>query len=616
MAIESKQISVGELDFDQIKTNLKEYLRGQAEFSDYDFDGSGLSVLLDVLAYNTHYNALYNNFAINELFLDTATKRSSVVSRAGELGYVPHSATCSQALINITVSNTTTAIPPTAITIPKQTPFGVNVNSTGYTFYTTEDITAVNNGSNVYLFENVLIKEGSPLTYRYTATPGMRYLIPNANADLSTLAVRVQDSSSSSNFRTFNRSDTILNITSTDNVYFVKEIENRLYEITFGDGVIGSALSNGNIVHLDYFVTSENPPNGARTFTYNGSSLYGGTISLTTVTPAFNGGGVEDIESIKYNAPKHYSAQNRAVTSEDYKTLIYSQFPDAQAVSVWGGEYNNPPVYGKTFICVKPKNAEALTPTQESYIKTEILSPRSIVSITPEFVKPEYFRLGLEVSVYFNYKETTRSVEAIKTLVQQVISDYNSADLMKFEGIFRNSKLTRLIDTCEPSIVSSVINSVIRIKIEPKYNVSANYVLNIINPIYTEGVPEKALSSTGFYIYGQPQIHYLEDDGVGNIKLYHKTSSGSTETIKIADPAIGSIDYNNGVINIKNLNITAIVGNELLLTLKPESSDIVSAYTQMAVIDFNNLSINVIADKTASGDVGGGKNFIFTSTAK
>lgn len=616
MATESKQINVGELDFDQIKQNLKEYLRGQTEFSDYDFDGSGLSVLLDLLSYNTHYSALYNNFAINELFLDTATKRSSVVSRAHELGYVPHSAICSQAIINITLSDTTTAVAPTAVTIPKQTPFTTNISGVGYTFYTTEDITAVNNGGGVYNFNNVIIKEGTPLTYKYTVGNEVRYIIPNNNVDLSTLTVRVQDNSSSSNFVTFTRSDTILDIKSTSNVYFVKEIENELYEVTFGDGVIGKNLNNGNIVHLNYFSCKTSEPNGARSFIYNGSDLFGGKIVITTITPSYNGSSIETVDSIKFNAPKMQTSQNRAVTADDYKTLIYNGFPDAQSVSVWGGENNSPPIYGKTFICVKPKNSDTLTPSQKSFILTNVLNQRSVVSIIPEFVEPEYIKIGLEVAVYYNYKETTRSSEDIKTIVKDTITNFNNTDLQKFDGIFRHSKLSRMIDNSEQSIVSNVTNPIIRREIKPKYNVYSNYQINLINPIYTEGVPEQALSSTGFYHYGSSEIHYLEDDGVGNIKLYYRTSSGADSTIKIVEPKIGTIDYKNGIINIKNLNITSIIGNELNLIIKPESSDIVSAYNQLAVIDYDNLSITVIADKTASGDFAAGKNFVFTSTAK
>lgn len=616
MATENRQISVGELDFDQIKNNIKTYLRSQSEFSDYDFEGSGLSVLLDVLSLNTHYNALYNNLTINELFLDSATKRSSVVSRASELGYVPHSATCSQAIINLTVSNTTTPTPPVSINIPKNTPFSTLVNNVNYTFYTTENLSAINNGSGVYTFENVTIKQGVILTYKYVVSSGIRYIIPNTNADISTLSIRVQDSSSSSNYITYSRSDTIINVKSTDKVYFVKEIENGLYELTFGDGIIGSSLSNGNIVHIEYFVCDQDAPNGARIFTYNGDSLSGGTVGITVVSPAFNGSAPESIESIRYNAPKSYVTQNRAVTTEDYKTLIYNYFPQARSVSVWGGENNDPPVYGKTFICVKSTDSETLTAAQKQFITNNIIKPRSVVSITPEFVDANYINIALNVTVYYNERETTRSINDIATLVEQTILNYNDSELQKFDGIFRFSKLSRLIDTSEPSIVNNIMTLTMRREIEPRYNTSAQYKINLINPIYTEGVPEQAVSSTGFYISGSDEIHYLQDDGIGNIQLYHNVTSGAVTTIKIVDPAIGAVDYTKGVIVVTNLNITSIVGDKLELIMKPYSSDVVSAYTQIAQIDTSNLNVSVISDKTANGDLGAGNNYIFTSSEK
>lgn len=253
MATESNRINVSELDFDTIKTNLKEFLRGQTEFSDYDFEGSALSNLLDVLAYNTHYNGLYQNLSINEMFLDSATKRNSVVSIAKGLGYIPYSARCSEAVINFYVSNTASS--PTVITLPKNTPFSSNVDGTNYTFYTTENITAVNDGTGTYKFNNIVIKEGTPLTYRYTVADGVSYIIPNSDVDLSTLTVRVQDTSTSSTFDTYVNSKNMLNVSATDKVYFIKEIDNKLYEIVFGDGIIGNKLTNGNVVYFDYFVT-------------------------------------------------------------------------------------------------------------------------------------------------------------------------------------------------------------------------------------------------------------------------------------------------------------------------------------------------------------------------
>lgn len=612
MASQNNRITVSELDFDQIKTNLKTYLQGQSEFTDYNFEGSGLSVLLDVLSLNTHYNSLYKNLAVNEMFLDSAVKRNSVVSRARELGYMPYSASCSNAVVNVSVTNTTSF--PTILNLPKHSTFTTNVNGMTYTFYTTETNSVVYN--NGYFFNNISIKEGTPLSFKYVAADGMRYIIPNANADLSTLTVRIQDTAGSSNFVNYYKADTIVNITGADKVFFVKEIDNKLYEIQFGDDIIGKAIANGNVINIEYFVSSLSAPNGARQFTYTGESLAGGAIVVTTVDASSGGSDVESIDSIKYNAPKGWASQNRAVTPDDYKTLIYNNFPEAQSVSVWGGEDNTPPVYGKAFICIKPKSGDVISDTQKAYIASNILQSRKVVSITPEFVDPEYLRIGLNVTVYYNEQSTSRSAADIKTLVQQNILSYNDTDLQTFDSVFRFSKLGRIIDNSEPSIVNNISKIIIRRSITPKYNTSAEYNINLINPIYSEQVPEQAVSSTGFYIYGQPQIHYLQDDGYGNIQLYHKVTSGTETTVKIVDPTIGTVNYTTGVINVKNLNIVSIVGTRLDLIIKPESSDVVSAYTQIAEIDTDNLVINVISDKTSSGDLGGGLNYVFTSTAK
>lgn len=618
MATESKRIAVSELDFDQIKSNLKQYLRGQEQFSDYDFEGSSLSILLDVLALNTHYNNLYNNFAVNELFIDSATKRNSVVSRAKELGYIPHSATCAQAVVNMTVSNT--ASNGATLTLPKYSPFTTSINGTNYTFYTLSNYSATNNGSNVYTFENVVIKEGTPLTYKFTVASGARYIIPNVDVDMSTLTVRVQDSQNSSNYVTYNRSDSILTVGSNDKAYFIKEIDDQQYELTFGDGIIGAELSNGNIVHIEYVVTHKDLANGARVFSFGGTSLDSGTLSISTVTESFNGAEIESIDSIKFNAPKSYTTQNRAVTIDDYRTLIYNNFPEAQSVAVWGGESNNPPVYGKTYICVKPFNSEALTQAQKNHISTTIIDPRRIVGISSEFVDPQFLEIGLDITAYYNENETSRSLADIKSLIQEAVTNYDSVNLQKFEGIFRFSAFSRAIDNAEPSIINNITVPIIRRKVIPTFNTYAQYYLNLINPIYTEGVPEQAISSSGFYIQGSDRIHYLEDDGVGNIQLfYHSTSSNESTAVAvhvIVDPYIGTVDYSKGIIDIKNLNITSVLGDSLVLTIKPESSDIVSAYTQIARIDYTNLNINVIADKTATGNFAAGTNYVFTSSEK
>jgi hypothetical protein len=290
-----------------------------------------------------------------------------------------------------------------------------------------------------------------------------------------------------------------------------------------GKTVVG--LTNGNIVHIEYFVTKGSEANGARSFVYTGSNLIGGTPVITTISPAAGGSEVETIDSIKYNAPRLYTAQNRAVTPDDYKALIYAAFPYIQSVSVWGGEDNNPPIYGKTFICAKPRNAGKLTLQQKSDIKTSLLSSRSVVSITPEIVDPEFLNIALDVTVYFNNIKTTRTASQIDTLVRETIYRYDDANLQRFDGVFKFSQLSRLIDTTETSIVSNITTVVMRRKVPPRYNVSAEYTLNLINPIFTAGVPEGAITSTGFYIRGSEELHFLQDDGQGYIQLYYNIAS-------------------------------------------------------------------------------------------
>lgn len=608
MAKENRRITVSELDFDQIKNNLKTYLRGQSEFSDYDFEGSGLSVLIDILSLNTHYNALYNNMSINELFLDTATKRSSVVSRANELGYTPRSASCSQATINLTVSNTTTPTPPSAITLPKYTPFSTNISNGGFTFYTVEDLTVLNNGTGVYNFNNVLIKEGTPLTYKFTVATGARYIIPNNNVDLNTLTVKVQDSVSSSNYVAYTKSDTILNITGTDKVYFIKEIDNQLYELTFGDGIIGNQLSNGNIVHIEYMVSSLDTPNGARAFIYSGDSIYGGTVSITTVGIAYNGADVENIESIKYNAPKTYTAQNRAITSGDYKALIHDYFPEARAISVWGGETTTPPQYGKVFISIVPQTLRSLTDGEKKYVLEEILYPRKSLSIMPEIVDPVFTRVQLDVSFYYNPQLTTRTAGDLTTLVKQAIRDYNDETLSLFGSVFKYSHLSRMMDECEESITSNITTVKIRQTVVPTFNIASPYVFNIDNPIYNSGVPEESIMTTGFYISSSDKVHFIddlptEDSPIGKLRLFYYNSSGQ----KVIVSTIGTVDYTTGLISVNALNVTGVIGDTAEIIVKLQSNDIVSSKNHFVQIDETILTVTPIVDSP-------NKTYTFTSS--
>jgi hypothetical protein len=606
----NKKINVAELDFDAIKNNLKEFLRGQTEFQDYDFEGSAMAVLLDVLAYNTHYNSLYNNLSINEMFLDSARKRNSVVSIAKMLGYTARSSTCAKVTVNIVVSGGSST--PSNLTIPAYSQFVTTVDGVQYTFYNTGSLTTVRTGT-TYNFTGVELTEGTPISNKIAVQTGQRYIIPNADVDLNTLRISVQENSSSSVYETYTRSETIVTATPDTKLYWVKEIDDGLYEIVFGDDNIGRALEAGNIVHLDYFVSSKDLPNGARVFTYNGSTLItGATVQITTTSPAANGADKEEIDSIRYNAPKFYAAQNRAVTPDDYKSLVLANVPEAQAVSCWGGEDNNPPVYGKTFICVKPKNATKLTTVQKAALISSVLHPRNVVSVIPEIVDPEYLNIALDVTVYYNEQETTRTATEIESIVRNTILEYDRTDLQNFDSIFRQSKLSRLIDTSEASIVSNVTTVQIRRQLTPRYNTSAQYILNIINPIFADGIGNGgSFETTGFFISGSDEIHYMNDDGLGFIRLFKFGPNGVRQYV---NNRIGTVDYAKGIVDIRNLHITALADVDLEVQIKPLSYDVVSALTQIAQIADDHLYVRAIADKTATGDLRGGYNYTFTSS--
>lgn len=608
--LKNKKINVEALDFDQIKTNLKEFLSAQSELQDYDFEGSVLSTMLDVLAYNTHYNALYQNLTINEMFLDSASKRDSIISLAKMLGYTSRSAACATATVRIDVSSDVAG--PTVITIDKNSQFQTKVDGKSYSFYNRGVESATSTDGLSYTFSNVTLTEGTPVSNQITNTTGTKFIIPNKNIDLNTLSVRVQENASSSFVEVFTRHESIADLSAESKVYYVKENEGGFYEVYFGDNIISRGLIEGNIVLLDYYVSNLDAPNGARFFTYNGSNiLSGATITVTSVAKASGGADKESRDSIRYNAPKYYASQNRAVTVDDYKTLILKNFAGARSVAVWGGEDNDPPQYGKAFICVRPSQASKLTNVEKAEITNTILNKRSVVSVTPEILDPEYLKISLNVTVYYNPNLTTRTQSEIEAIVQDTIFDYDDADLQVFDGVYRNSKLTRLIDACEPSIQNSNITVLIRRLISPRYNTSAQYILNIINPIHAEPGVGGSFLSTGFYIAGSNNIHYLDDDGAGNVRLFRV---GTNAQKIIVNPTIGTIDYGKGYIDIRNLHITALADIDFEFSITPLSYDVVSALTQIAEIARDHLYVTAIPDRTSTGDLRGGYNYQHVSS--
>ena len=614
MAETSRNIKVTELDFDEIKKNIKTYLKAQNAFSDYNFEGSGLSILLDVLAYNTHYNALYYNLSVNEMFLDSAVKRSSVVSLAKSLGYTPSSSIASRALVDIIISNVSGN--PTTLTIPAGTSFSSNFSGSNFNFSTDSAITVSRSVTNTYSFLNIPIIEGRLLQKTYSMVTNGSYTVPNLKVDTSTIKVNVQEVAGSAANTVYTLADNFATLTPSSRVYFLKENDDGNYVISFGDGLLGFAPANGANIIIDYFVCSESEPNGTSTFTYTGNAFTNtANVSIVTKSIAAGGSVPESIDSIKYNAPKNFTAQNRAVTAEDYKTLIPKFYNNVDAISVWGGEENDPPIYGKAYICIKPKTGDTLTQSTKQIIIKDIVKGKSLVSIIPEIVDPDILYISVNSNVYYNPKSTTRSADTIKSIVIDAIKNYNTNNLNKFDAVFRESALSILIDTSESSIVSNITKIQLKYLLTPQFNTNTKYTFSLNNPIYRPTSTQNAsisVSSSGFKIAGSTDTYYIEDNAIGNLRLFYLTAAN----VKIYTPSyIGTVNYSTGKISIDSINITQGDNNgKITFRVEPASYDVISVRNQLAFIREQDIEVNVISDKIASGESVSGKDFIFSTS--
>ena len=588
----NKQITTQDLDFDKIKSNLKTFFQGQTDLSDYNFEGSGLSLLLDVLAYNTHYNNLYLNLAVNESFLDSAVIRNSVVSKAYELGYLPKSATSAKAIIDITLTNVPNN--PAVASIPALTAFNTTVNGESLTFYNLEPSIAPN-VSNIYNFTNMVITEGTPLTQSYVVSDNVNYIISNANCDISTISVDVYDSLNSTIKTKYTQVNDILTVKDTDTVFFVKEIDGGKYEIEFGNDRIGKSVISGNIVVINYFVSKKANGNGARLFTTSNLS----NASIVTLYQSQGGSDVESIDDIKFNAPRLFNATNRAVTAEDYRSILISKFSNISSINVWGGEDNVPPVFGSVFISILPKFNSVLTNAEKAVIQNEILKSRKMVTIVPKFVDPFYLNVKLNTTVYYNPNVTSKTANEIGIIATNAIINYNTDNLKQFDSVLRYSKLITAIDESDDAIVGNITSLVVTKEIQVKFNTTTNYSFHIDNPIYSAGVPEDAVTSNGFYVTGDDNVQYLKDDGYGTIQRYY--IDPTTKNPIITNSAQGTVTYSTGSISLNNFNIARLANNTLIMTFKLQSNDVVSVRDHVVNIDSNLLTITAIPETPNSG---------------
>lgn len=605
----NNRIKVSELDFNQIRDNLKTFMRGQTQFSDYDFDGSALSTLIDLLAYNTHYNALYTNLAINEMFLDSASKRSSVVSIANNFGYTPVSPKAAKSILTVVVNQV--GATENVKYLPKYSNFTTTIDNTQYGFYTLEDHVAERNG-NLYTFENVEVYEGTPQTLLFVCTElNQKFIIPNQNVDTSTIEITVQATAEQPDYEKYTLAQDVLELGATSKVYFLKELDNQTYQISFGRQGLGRPIEVGNIITIRYMTTNKEAGNGATLYTYTGVGL-GGIVSVTSSVTSYGGKEVESIEQVKYNVSQSFFDQNRAVTPGDYVALIKRLYTNLDSISVWGGEDNDPPQYGRVYISIKPSTGPFLTPPEKTYITESLLKSRNVVSITPVIIDPSYIELEIDTTVYFNKSRTTRSIDQLKNAVIEGIQNYRETNLQKFDGVFRMSKFSAMIDSLDQSISSNITTFKAYIEMNPKYNVSAEYKLNLVNPIYSEGVPVEAFRSTGFYIDNSDTVYYLDDDGNGIIRVFSVVSTTGQKVIRNA--STGTIDYNSGKIAINGLKILNLYEPNFYFIFKTSSYDVISVRNQIVDIPDSRITVNIVEDSIAAGTYKGGTNYIFTKS--
>ena len=513
----NSKIQLTNIDFDALKASLKSYLQSQSQFSDYNFEGSAINTLLDVLAYNTHYNAFYLNMIANEMFLDTAVLRQTVVSHAKALGYTPTSATAAEATVNVAITRANTDNT-SILTLPRFTSFASSaLNGNSYNFVTLEDTVSQVSG-NTFSYSNILIKEGAPTVKTFLVANNTNstqtFDLLDSNIDTSTIQVVVQQSPTNIQQTNFTLATDSTEVSGTDNVYFLQEGTNGNYQIYFGDGVIGSSLSDGSVLIVSYVVTNADAANGLGTFQLKSNILNGSTSNTTTVAASAGGSPIEDVSSIKFAAPKAYAAQNRAVTVDDYIALINKNYPYFDAVTIWGGETETPPIYGKVFISAKPKQGYAITEAQKQYVINEIIRPISILTVTPEFVDVDYNYLVLTINAEYSSKQTTRTASQIASIITGAVNNYANLNLNTFNSEFRLSRMLRAVDDSETSILSSTATIYIEKQFTPSPNSSQTYVLNIGFPLKRGTTNDRLYSTPAFSISdlsGVTRQAYIEE---------------------------------------------------------------------------------------------------------
>jgi hypothetical protein len=613
------------LDFDQIKTSIKDYLRANSTFTDFDFEGSNFSVLIDTLAYNTYITAFNSNLVVNESFLDSATVRENVVSLARNIGYVPRSRTASGAVVSFTAQPTSSTA---TLTLQAGLVCTGSASGSSYVFSIPDNVTAsVKNG--IASFDSLTIKQGTFLKKQFTVDGSLdqRFILDNSYIDTSTIRVYVKGTSDSGLGREYSLVDNIFEINSNSEIYLIQEIKDEKYELLFGDGRFGKKLENNSVITVTYIITDGKSGNGASSFNFAGTfknesdvvESVSNTVTITTVQKSQNGSDIESIDSIKAFAPRLYSSQYRAVTARDYETIIKSKvYADTESVSVVGGEDLTPPQYGKVFISIKPKNGTYVSDFNKQQIKNK-LKQYTVSGINPEIIDLKILYVEIDSSIYYNYSQVS-NVEDLKTNVIKSLNLYSqSPSLNAFGGRFKYSKVLQVIDNTDAAITSNITKVRIRRDLKAQINSLTQYEICYGNKFHINS-SGKNIKSTGFKISGSSDTVYFTDTphtnsdgsltGTGTIAIVKETpvlvGVGTTVSLKtqVVVKDAGTVNYTTGEIRLSSLNITSTVLDQDIIEIQafPESNDIVGLKDLYLSFNISKSKINMIKDVIASGD--------------
>ena len=615
MAIE-RRISASELDFDNIKANLVAYMKAtDTTFNDYNYEGSAMSTIIDVLAYVTHINSMNANFALNETFLDTSQLRSSVVSHAKLLGYTPRSISPSVAYIDMTMAkgnatplwNHDGSNTPLPLTLARGTAFNTTIDGVNYPMFASDTTTINYNETDGWKFSNIKIEQGTlaDISYTYQDNTFEQYLIPINNVNTASIKVTVIDSSATSASKVYSLNTNMVTLDGTSEVYFLEEGRDGYYEVKFGDNIIGKRPGNGNTITIEYAaIASGVDVNGATTFTMTDSLNGNSDETITLVTKAVGGAARETLEAIKFNAPLAHISQNRAVTPDDYKTIIKNEFADLDAVAVWGGEDHDVPDYGKVYVSIKPLSGETLTEAQKTTIKTSILKPKNVVSITPVLVDPDYTYIDLEVYFKYNPNKATVTASGLATSIRNTLVTYNNDTLKNFNGVYRDSNVGKKIDDTNVAIVSNITRVKMTKKITPTLGTATKYTLKFHQALTDL---DATTSSTGSYLTST----IFTFNGVDcKLKDYYDSSS-DTRIIQIVNTSgivqlasVGDVNEEAGTVTLESFNPTALpTGSTTIdVTVKPASNDVSPTRNELLTI---NTSTAIISGEIDTMETGG-----------